>query len=261
MKKYISFATIICMAATTTMMGQFNDNVVIAHRGAWKQANNPENSIASLNAAIKLGCHGSEFDVHMTKDNILVVNHDPEFYGLDIESCTYEELLKKEHVNGEKIPTAEAYLKEGMKQDKTKLIFEIKTAKAGKDRTLELTKMSVELVHKLGAQKWVEYICFDFDAGKYVHELDPKAKVAYLNGDKTPKEAKEAGYSGLDYHFSAYEKNPKWIKEAHDIGLSINAWTVNEPKVMKSLLDQNVEFLTTNEPEMLFKILSEQKEK
>lgn len=241
------------------MMGQFNYNVVIAHRGAWKEANNPENSIASLKAAIALGAHGSEFDVHLTKDDTLVVNHDPEFFGLDIESSTYAELLKKEQPNGEKIPTAEAYLKEGMKQDKTKLIFEIKTAKAGKEQTLKLTKMSVDLVRKLGAQQWVEYICFDFDAGKYIHELDPEAKVAYLNGDKTPEEAKEAGYTGLDYHFSAYEKNPDWIKKAHDIGLSINAWTVNEPEVMKELLDQNVEYITTNEPEILFQLIAKRK--
>lgn len=260
MKKNINLLLLI-FSISTSMMAQLDKNVVIAHRGAWKEAQNPQNSIASLDDAIKMGCHASEFDVHLTKDNILVVNHDPEFYGLDIESSTYKELLEKEHPNGEKIPTAEAYLKEGMKQDKTKLIFEIKTAKAGEDRTLELTKMSVDLVHKLGAQKWVEYICFDFDAGEYVHKLDPEAQIAYLNGDKTPEEAKEAGYTGLDYHYTVYEKNPQWIKKAHDIGLSINAWTVNDPKVMESLLDQHVEYLTTNEPEQLFKLIAKRKNK
>ncbi|MGB3774531.1 MAG: glycerophosphodiester phosphodiesterase family protein [Leeuwenhoekiella sp.] len=238
-------------------MAQFKKNVVIAHRGAWKANDLPENSLASLNAAIELGCHASEFDVHLTKDDVLVVNHDSEFNGMDIETSTYKELLKTELPNGEKIPTAEEYLKEGLEQNKTKLIFEIKTSQIGEARTRKLTELAVDLVHRLNAEKWVEYICFDFETGKYVHELDPAAEVAYLNGDKTPEEVKEAGYTGLDYHFSVYDKNPRWIKEAHDLGLTINAWTVNEPKVMKSLLDQDVEYITTNEPEILFELLEQ----
>src|SRR6185369_6559713 len=44
----------------------FIHNKVIAHRGAWKNTGTAENSIASLNHAIDLGCQGSEFDVHMS---------------------------------------------------------------------------------------------------------------------------------------------------------------------------------------------------
>ena len=76
--------------------------------GAWKKNNLPQNSIASLNEAVKIGCYGSEFDVWMTVDNILVVNHDPEFQGLTIEKVTYAELLTKTMTNGEKIPTLES---------------------------------------------------------------------------------------------------------------------------------------------------------
>lgn len=256
MKKHaFLIATIYLFAFMQNSYAQFNKNVVIAHRGAWKQANLPENSLASLNHAVALGCHGAEFDVHLTKDDMMVVNHDKDFYGIDIESATYQDLLAKKHPNGEKIPTAEEYLREGMKQKKTKLIFEIKTAKAGKERTLQLTKMSVDLVKKLGAEKWVEYICFDYDAGKLIHQLDPKAKVAYLNGDIEPAQVKKDGYTGIDYHFSVFKKNPSWIKDAHKAGLTVNAWTVNDAEEMKSLLDQKVEYITTNEPELLFEIL------
>jgi len=78
------------------------------------------------------------------------------------------------------------------------------------------------LVKNPNAQKWVEYICFNYDVGKLVHELGPEAQVAYLNGDKTPQETKGAGYTRLYYHFSVYEKNPKLIKKTHDIGMTIN---------------------------------------
>ncbi len=231
------------------------DNPVIAHRGAWKKKGLPENSIASLQEAVRLGCAGSEFDVHLTKDNIIVVNHDPIFSGHDIASSTYAELLATKLSNGESIPTAEAYLTEGMKQRSTRLVYEIKASAAGKERTLELTRRSVALVKSLGAAEWVDYISFDYDACKLVHELDPAARVSYLSGDKSPEQLKTDGLSGFDYHFSVLDKEPGWLSAARSLKLSTNAWTVNDPVIMKKLLDQQIDYITTNEPEKLFELL------
>lgn len=228
---------------------------VIAHRGAWKNTQLPQNSLASLNAAIKLGCYGSEFDVHITKDDKLVVNHDPEFYGIKIATATYEELLAKKHPNGESIPTLEEYLKEGLKQKKTRLILEIKPSAAGKERTIKNAEMCVAAVKKLKGEKLVDYITFDFDAGKRVAELAPKANIAYLNGDFSPEEVKSAGYNGIDYHFNVFTKHPEWIGDAKKAGISINVWTVNTKEDMQKLIAEKVDFITTNEPELLFEIL------
>ena len=230
---------------------QSNQTKAIAHRGAWKVEGLPQNSIASLHRAIELGCAGTEFDVHLTKDDVLVVNHDNDFYDIDIATATYAELLAKKHPNGEAIPTAEAYLREGMKQKKTKLIYELKTSKLGKERTLHSADLAVQLVKRLGAEDWVEYIAFDYDACKRIIERDPNAKVYYLNGDITPAQAKQDGFAGLDYHINVFKKNPTWITEAHDLGLAINVWTVNTEEEMGNFLDQNVEFITTDQPALL----------
>lgn len=232
---------------------------VIAHRGAWKADQLPQNSIASLRRAIELGCAGSEFDVQLTKDDVLVVNHDNEYYGIDISTATYAELLTKKHPNGESISTAEEYLREGMKQKKTKLIYELKSSKLGKERTLRSAELAVQLVKKLGAEKLVEYIAFDYDACKRLVELAPNAKVYYLNGDKNPAEVKKDGLYGLDYHFNVFKKNPTWIKEAHDLGLAVNVWTVNTEEEMNNLLRQQVEFITTDEPALLLNIIQHKK--
>lgn len=232
---------------------------VIAHRGAWKVDGFPQNSIASLHRAIELKCAGTEFDVHLTKDGVLVVNHDNDFYGIDIGTATYNELLTKKHPNGELIPTAEAYLREGMKQKKTKLIYELKTSKLGKERTLEAADLSVELVKRLGAEKYVEYIAFDYDACKRIVELDPKAKVYYLSGNITPAQAKQDGFAGLDYNFKAFKEHPTWIKEAHDLGLAINVWTVNTEEDMRTMLNQQVEFITTDQPALLNDVIKQLK--
>ena len=230
---------------------------VIAHRGAWKVDGLPQNSIASLHRAIELGCAGTEFDVHLTKDDVLVVNHDNDFYGIDIATATYAELLAKKHPNGESIPTAEAYLREGMKQQKTRLVFELKTSKLGKERTLHSADLSVALVKRLGAEAYVDYIAFDYDACKRIIELAPNAMVQYLNGDVTPAQAKKDGLRGLDYHFKVYKENPTWIKEAHDLGLVINSWTVNTEDEMRNLLSQQVEFITTDQPALLLDVIKQ----
>lgn len=237
---------------------EWNKNKVIAHRGAWKKKSLPENSIASLREAFRLGCYGSEFDVHLTADSVLVINHDADFLGIPIASSTYQELKAGKMKNGEYIPTLEAYLKEGLKQHKTKLILELKISGLGVERDLEMTRRSVALVKKLGATDWVDYISFSYDILKQVQKSDPKANVAYLNGDVPLKKLKEDGFYGADYHYSVYKKGA-WFKEAKELGLTINAWTVNSLEDMNWLLDQDADFITTNEPELLFETITSRK--
>lgn len=232
----------------------FSQTKVIAHRGAFKANNLPENSIAALEEAVRIGCFASEFDVHITKDGEIIVYHDDDVKGLIISETNFDELMKHKLSNGEKIPTLEQYLKAGKEFPQMRLVLEVKKSKEP-EMTLEAARKSVELVQIFNLQNQVDYITFDFEAGKLISELNPNANVAYLEGDKTPAEAKSAGYNGLDYHYSVYQKNPNWIREAHDLGMTINAWTVNEEADMKRLINEKADFITTNEPELLMKIL------
>lgn len=54
---------------------------------------------------------------------------------------------------------------------------------------------------------------------------------------------------------SQIKKHPEWIKEAHDLGLKVNVWTVDKAEDMKWLIDQKVDFITTNEPTVAQEIL------
>jgi glycerophosphoryl diester phosphodiesterase len=235
----------------------FNQNKIIAHRGAWKTNGLPQNSIASLQEAIRLGCEGSEFDVWMTADEVLVVNHDADFLGMEIEHSSYSQLLEKKLPNGEKIPTLEEYLKVGMSQKGTKLILEFKPSAISVERSEKVGKLAVETVQKLKAEEWVDYITFSYEGGKMAIATDPKANVAYLNGDKSPAQLKADGFFGLDYRFVTLKQKPEWISEAQNLGLTVNAWTVNNAEDMNWLLDKKADFITTDEPELLFKIISE----
>lgn len=229
-------------------------NKVIAHRGAFKNSGVPENSIASLKAAIRLGCGGSEFDIHMTADSVLVINHDHTLQGLDIETNTYAALLEKRLSNGEKIPTLESYLKAGLGQTKTKLIAEIKPSRISKQRSLLLAEKVVTMVEQLKADPMVVYISFDYDILKKVQEVNKNAALQYLKGDIAAAQLK-ADNIHADYHYSIFQKDLNWIKNAKSLGVIVNVWTVNTPATMDSLLAQEVDFITTDEPELLLKKL------
>ena len=258
MKKLLNLILAMTLVSTFSFsQSTFHQNKVIAHRGAWKAKGLPQNSLASLREAVRLQCEGSEFDVWMTADEVLVVNHDHDFQGIDIETSTYEQLLAKKLPNGEKIPTLEEYLTEGMKQTGTKLILEFKPSRISVARSERVGELSVKTVQKLGAEKWVDYITFSYEGGKKAISTDPNANVAYLNGDKSPAELKDAGFFGFDYNIRLVKNKPEWIKEAQALGLTTNAWTVNLLEDMAWLLEQKVNFITTDEPELLFTVIKD----
>ena len=234
---------------------EFIRNGVIAHRGAWKNTGVAENSIAALQQAIRLGCQGSEFDVHMSVDSVPVINHDPTIQGQTIYTSSSAKLLALKLASGENMPSLESFLKAGMTQNNTKLILEIKPT-INKERALQLTKKVMDVVIKLKAQAWIDYISFDYAICMELMRLDPYARVAYLNGDKSPEMLAADKLWGLDYNQSVYHKNPDWIAQAKQKGLTINAWTVNDPALLKSFLDQKIDFITTNEPELLLKMIT-----
>lgn len=233
----------------------FAKNPVIAHRGAFKKKSFPENSIASLREAIRLQCTGSEFDVRMSADDSLIINHDPHYQQMDIEKTTYMELSKKPLSNGETLPTLRQYLLAGANDNpSTRLIVEIKPSPAGKERGEIIAEKVLSLVQELKLQNKVVYISFDYNILQKIRVMNTKALTQYLNGDKTPDQLKQDGINGADYHISVFQKNPDWISMAKKAGIELNAWTVNTETEMNWLLDQNFEYITTNEPELLLEI-------
>jgi glycerophosphoryl diester phosphodiesterase len=236
----------------------FADNPVVAHRGAWKSKQLPENSIAALREAIALKCTGSEFDIHRSADDSLVINHDATFFKLPIEKTNYDVLAQHKLSNGEKIPTLREYLVAGLKDNNsTRLILEIKPSSVSKERGQETAVRVVKLVQELKAQQMVAYISFDYDICKKIMQLDPKAHVQYLEANQPPAQVKADGLGGIDYHFSAFQKHPEWIREAKDQKLVLNAWTVNDAATMDWLLKSDFDLITTNEPELLMQRFNE----
>ena len=84
---------------------QAQSTQVIAHRGFWKTDGSAQNSIAALVKADSINCYGSEFDVWLTADNQLVVNHDSTFKGVNMQKSTAQQCTAVILDNGEQLPT------------------------------------------------------------------------------------------------------------------------------------------------------------
>lgn len=235
-------SAIVCMAFTSAQA----QTRVIAHRGYWDTTGSAQNSLTSLRLADKAGCYGSEFDVHLTKDNKIVVFHDDYVNGLPIQKTDYKTLLRHRLRNGEAIPTLAQYL-DAAKGLTTRLILEIKQqySKSHEDSLVDATVATVKVK---GMQDRTEYISFSKNACIRLHQLCPNAKIAYLNGDWDPQTVKANGMTGIDYEQTLLAKHMEWIKQCHDLGLTVNVWTVNDLNAVNDWIKAGVDFITTNKP-------------
>ncbi len=248
MKKTLFVTMMLLIAMAMPSAAKNRAKQVIAHRGYWKTEGSAQNSISSLKNTYRIGVYGSEFDVHITRDGVVVVFHDDDIDGIKIENAQFADLKDKRLKNGEPIPTLKEYLEAAKALGKMKLILEVKEhiQKSDEDRCVDAV---LRLVDEAGLKDRTEYISFSKHACDYLVAKAPKARVSYLNGDMTPEEAKKAGYAGIDYEAKVFDEHPTWIKEANKLGLITNVWTVNDLNKIKKFLNQGIGFVTTNEPE------------
>lgn len=238
---------LMAMIATALTVGA---QEVICHRGYWDVEGSAQNSIRSLVKADSIGAWGSEFDVWMTADGMLVVNHDETFNDVVIETASWKQLKNMRLKNGERLPTLEQMLKCGQKL-KTRLIVEMKPH-TSREQELEAARKIVKMVKKLKLENRVEYITFSYAGMKDLKQLAPEGTpVYYLNGDMSPKQLEPLGITGIDYSISTMRDNPEWIDEAHSLGMKVNVWTVNSERDMDWCINYGVDFITTNAPLLL----------
>ena len=235
---------------------------IIAHRGYWKTTGSAQNSIAALMKADSIGVYGSETDLWLSADGVPVINHDAdvtyEGQKLMIEQTPFETLRKVKLANGEPLPTVEEYLDAFAQCKHTKLIIEFKTHK-NKESEEILAQQVIDMVHERGLQDKVEYIAFGINFINLVRKIDASAPVYYLNGDLAPQVIHTLGASGIDYHHSVFQKYPEWVQQCHNLGLKVNTWTVNTAEDINRVLDLKVDFITTDEPLLVQKMIEESK--
>ena len=143
MKNIVRMAAIIASLFLSQSVFAQKQCGIVAHRGFWncEEAGYAKNSVAALRCAQEQGFWGSEFDVNMTSDGVLIVYHDSDVNGKKIEKHPYSEFAEFRIANGEVIPTIDMYLEQGKKYPETMLVYELKPHSCDEveDRFVELT--------------------------------------------------------------------------------------------------------------------------
>ena len=254
------------VAAMTSIAvsAQYKAPKIIAHRGFHKSEGAARNSLNALKAAQEANIWGSECDLQLTKDGEILVIHGPMHPGakdasprVDIRRSPKEDTQAILLSSGETVPTLDEYLQQLATSKSTKLIIEVKDQLTPQLET-ELVQKIIDLVAKYGLQEEVEYIAFRPWVTWELVRLAPKGtKIAYLNGDYSPAYCKAMGCAGIDYRFSVLKSKKNWIKQAHDLGMYVNIWTVNKEEDIRWCIENGADYITTDDPMLVRKVIDE----
>lgn len=229
-----------------------SETKVVAHRGFWRTEGSDQNSIASLLKADELGAWGAEFDVWRASDGVLVLNHDGVHDGHVVQNTPSTVLTTLRLANGETMPTLDEYLA-AAKRTKVHLVLELKPHATPEAETAA-AEAAVKAVEAAKLSKRVTYITFSRHAMEELIRLAPKNDVLYLGGDISPEELEKLGAAGGDYNHGVYLKHPEWLEYMKQHGMISNVWTVNHPVDMIWAMRQQIDFLTTDRPDLFLQL-------
>lgn len=232
---------------------------IIAHRGFSSIA--PENTLIAFQKAIDCKADYLELDVHKTKDDSIVVIHDSsidrtssnELKG-KIAAMNYSDLATLtvgyptkfgNKYENEKLPTLREALE--LAKGKIKVCIEIKVYGAEQE--------ILKIVNDLGVKEEVIIFSFYYPVLAKIRQLDKHIPILFLinKADRlTIDYAKiiESTAIGVGYGTTI---TAEYLHFAHQNGMEVWKWTVNEATEMQELIDLGLDGLITNFPEKALK--------
>lgn len=236
----------------------FGKTIIYAHRGASGTA--PENTMAAFRKAVQIGSQGIECDVQMSKDGKLVICHDELVNRTTngkgfIKDLSYKEIRLLDAGSwfapsfaGERIPLLEELL-ELLKESDIYLNIELKTGVVQYDGIEDLT---VEMVRSYGLQEKVLLSSFNHYSIHDVKEKHPEILTGalYMEGLYNPWTYLDM--LGCDCAHPFYlAAQPQMVQGLLQHGYTINAFTIDDPKIAAQLCKSGVEGIITNYPERM----------
>jgi glycerophosphoryl diester phosphodiesterase len=211
--------------------------LVIAHRGAWDPA--PQNSIAAFERAVELGADGFELDVRRTADGRLVVIHDQRIGVTPVGRLTAEALRER--------------LAPGQAPELDDVLAALSPRRALVDVELKedgyVDEAMAVLARHLTPDRYVVTSFLD-PVLPQVRAAVPEARTGLLLAARRPARALERRVEQAAPGFLALHTTlarTGLLEFAARRGLPAWVWTVNEPRLLRTLLaDPRVEAVITD---------------
>ncbi len=255
--------------------------LVHGHRGA--RAVLPENTLPAFEYAIETGVDVLELDMAVTRDNVLVISHDPflspkickgpEGSSNVIRELTLEQLKQwdcgvlqnpafphQKPVPGTTVPTLDEVFSLAPNGS---FEFNIET-KIFKDKPEltpppdEFARLVVDAVRRHQLESRVIVQSFDFRTLREVKKLAPEIRLSALYAVGVKRFAQLADESGATIVSPHYRLViPGRVVAAHKAGLQVVPWTVNTPREWQRMIEAHVDAIITDDPAALIAWLKE----
>jgi len=234
--------------------------IPFAHRGGASEA--PENSLPAFQHAIDLGYRYLETDVHATADGVLVAFHDDVLDRVTDRSGAVADLpwaeVAEARIDGrEPIPLLEDIL---ATWPDVRLNIDPKADSA--------VGPLVEVLRRSGAVDRVCVSSFSDERTRRVRDaigpelctgLGPDQLVGLVRafqGEEVTFDGQAAQIPPVD-HQGRDLASPDLVRVAHEHGLVVHVWTIDDPDEMRRLLDVGVDGIMTDRPAVLREVFEE----
>jgi len=236
----------------------------LGHRGAPKAA--PENTLSSFEQARRMGADGVELDVALSADGEVVVMHDSDVQRTTdgqghVRDLTLAQLKALDagvrfspQFAGERIPTlleVATWAQGGML-----LNIELKSLSIRNDG---LEEKVIEIVHQCGLQGRVILSSFNPLALRRAKQIAPHIHTGLLYAGDLPTYLRRAWLrplarpDALHPHYAMV--TDAYLLWARHKGYRVNVWTPDGVLDLQRLIDQGVDGIITNRPDVLANLL------
>jgi glycerophosphoryl diester phosphodiesterase len=221
--------------------------LLIGHRGA-VSATCPENTLAAVDRAMRLGADGVEIDVQLTSDGVVICHHDPDLARSTGEPRAIGDVRWAELplVAGHRIPTLSQVLE--LVGDRGQVVVELKTRRAAPAvapvaavlRRHRLDQVVVSSFHRGSVQR--------------LRREDVPVRTALLGrpGLALPvllKRAQQDGHEQVHPHVNSLVLRPDLVPVATALGIDVVGWTVNQERQLALLAAAGVCAAICDEPQ------------
>ncbi|HEY2525804.1 MAG TPA: glycerophosphodiester phosphodiesterase [Candidatus Binataceae bacterium] len=252
---------------------------VIAHRGA--SGEYPENTLVAFRAAADVGASYLELDVHMTRDGVIVVSHDPHLMrtcGLEaaIRDLTLAEIKHADAGWGFSPGAAAAgesafpFRGRGVEIPALAEVFaafpELGYVIEVKQSSPSLVAPLLELIEKAGMRRRVLIASEDDAPIRETRTLAPDLPTGFPYSEIVGFMASlPPGAEPYEPRGRALQIPPEYeswrlvtaesVGAAHRMGVEVHVWTVNDAAEMRAMLALGVDGIITDYPARLLALL------
>lgn len=256
--------------------------LVIGHRGYCQLA--PENTLPSFKLAVAAGADLVELDYHQSKDGKLVVIHDGELdRTTDATNRWAQEHIKVETKTAAQIQRLDAGSWFDAKYARTRIPLLAKALDTIQKGSITLIERKAgapaDCIKLLRGKRLINRVVvqsFDWGYLRGFHEQEPDQVLGALgppeclaDGKKPSGIDRELNVAWLDELQKAGAKVAVWSQQvsreavqlAHQRGVKVWVYTINDPALANELLDMGVDGIITNNTSLLRKTIALREQK